>query len=81
MVRPVLILKSFNRNSFLGVPLTTKIKPGKYYYDIDLGDNTPRQVVLSQIRFLDAKRLRGRIGIVSGHEFGKIKQALIAVIA
>ena len=31
--RPVLILKKFNKFIFLGIPLSSKIKQGKYYYN------------------------------------------------
>jgi mRNA interferase MazF len=35
-VRPVLIIRKFNRHTFIGVPLSTKIKNNKYYIDISL---------------------------------------------
>lgn len=31
-VRPVIILKKFNKNMFFGIPLSTQIKDGKFYY-------------------------------------------------
>ena len=32
--RPILVVRKFNRNLFLGVPLTTKIKENEYYHRI-----------------------------------------------
>ena len=31
-VRPVVIIKGFNKNMFFGIPLSTKMKEGKFYY-------------------------------------------------
>src|SRR3989344_6646831 len=59
--RPILIIRGFNKEVFLCVPLTTKNKKGKYYADIDLGDKVIRKVILSQIRLIDSKRLQEKI--------------------
>jgi mRNA-degrading endonuclease toxin of MazEF toxin-antitoxin module len=51
--RPVLILKKFNKNTLLILPLTTKIAHKNYSYKI-----SPKSyVLLSQIRLISSKRL------------------------
>lgn len=80
-VRPVLILKGFSKEVFLCVPLTTKLKTGKYYHDISLGDDILRKVILSQIRLVDSKRLQEKVVTISETEFLEIKQAVIRLIA
>src|SRR3989344_5296456 len=54
--RPVLIVRKFNNNIFLGVPLTSnEEKEGKYYHKlISFSGST---AILSQIRLFDAKTL------------------------
>lgn len=74
--RPVLIIKGFSRNVFLCIPLTTKIKQGKYYFNITLGDNIPRQVILSQLRLLDSKRLQEKITTLGIKQFFAVKKAV-----
>src|SRR3989344_6616951 len=59
--RPVLIIRVFSKEVFIGVPLTTKLKDGKYYYPISTGDGFERRVILSQIRLLDSKRLQEKM--------------------
>ena len=54
--RPVLVLKKFNRNIFVGVPLSTQLKDKSYYHRINF-KGKEQSVILSQIRLLDAKRL------------------------
>jgi len=78
--RPVLIIKGFNKNVFLSVPITTKAKDGKYYHRVDLGDNTPRKVILSQIRLLDSKRLQEKITMIPEEQFFEIKKAIIQLL-
>lgn len=78
--RPVLIIKGFSKEVFLCVPLTTKMKKGKYYADIELSDKAPRKVILSQIRLVDSKRLQEKMTTVDAGQFQKIKQAIIRLI-
>jgi mRNA interferase MazF len=73
--RPVLVFKKFNRNIFLGVPLSTIIKDNRFYHQIHFKGRA-QCVVLSQIRLLDAKRLENRMGDLPSHEFEKVKQKL-----
>lgn len=78
--RPVLILKGFSKEVFLCVPLTTKLKEGRYYHFIDVGDGIPRKVILSQVRLLDSKRLQEKIATVDEIQFSKIKKAVIRLL-
>ena len=74
--RPILIIKDFNHTTFWCIPVTTHIKQGVYHADIDLSDGIPRQVVLSQLRIFDAKRLRKKMGVVDEKTFLEIKTAI-----
>lgn len=78
--RPVVILKKYNNNSCLIVPLTTSNKSGKYYFKINLS-NTKRQskAILSQIRFIDSKRLINRMGYIMKNEFVELKKATLEI--
>ncbi|HUC31714.1 MAG TPA: type II toxin-antitoxin system PemK/MazF family toxin [Candidatus Paceibacterota bacterium] len=75
-VRPVLILKDFNHTVFWAVPMTTQLKSGKYYFDIDLSSGISAQIMLSQLRFIDSKRLHQKIEMIDKEVFIKIKQAI-----
>lgn len=79
--RPVLILKKFNNESFWGLPLTTKKKKGKYYHSFNLDGRGINTVILSQLKFMDAKRLQYKIGMMEIAEFNNIKQKLKLLIA
>ena len=38
-VRPVIILKKFNKEMFFGVPLSSQYKEGKFYYNFEFSRN------------------------------------------
>ena len=70
--RPVLIVRKFNNNIFLGVPLTSnEEKEGKYYHRlVSFSGST---AILSQVRLFDAKRLLRNIGKLESGELKEIK--------
>jgi mRNA interferase MazF len=78
--RPVLIVKGFSKELCLCVPVTTQCKVGRYYGTIDLGDGISRNVIFSQLRTIDTKRLREKLGKIDKEQFGKIKQTIVDII-
>ncbi len=73
--RPVLVLKKFNKNIFIGVPLTTKNKENRYYVKALLkGENI--SAIISQIRIIDVKRLDEKIGYTRNTDFKNIRSKI-----
>ena len=75
-VRPVVVVKGFNKFMFLGIPLSTKIKEDKFYYNFKF--NKKDEIVenialLSQIRLFSTKRLLNKIGMMNIDDFNKMK--------
>jgi mRNA-degrading endonuclease toxin of MazEF toxin-antitoxin module len=70
-LRPVLVVKKFNTHTFLGIPMTSKVKKGRHYFYFPFDD---REVtaILSQIRLIDSKRLKRKIGEVDKATFRQI---------
>lgn len=73
--RPVLIVKKFSHNLFFGVPLSTQIKQGSFFFEFQL-NNKPSNALLVQGRIYDAKRLENKIGMISKDDFVKLKRNL-----
>ncbi|MBU6320947.1 type II toxin-antitoxin system PemK/MazF family toxin [Patescibacteria group bacterium] len=67
--RPVVILKKYNPQIFLALPLSTTSKRGSYYWPVGIVDGEQAVAILSQLRLLDSKRLTNRIGILGKKEF------------
>ena len=75
--RPVLVFKKFNKEVFWALPLSTRIKKGKFYAFVDLHDEIPRVAIISQLRLIDGKRLIDKIGVVDEVNYKDIQKAVI----
>jgi len=75
-VRPVVILKGFNKFMFLAIPLSTKIKEGKFYHTFSFqrnGETILNNALLSQMRLFSTKRLLNKIGVMNSDDFKIMK--------
>jgi len=80
-LRPVLIIRKFSKDSFLGIPLTTSIKNDMFHYEFTIGSNQKVNYAnLSQIKLFDAKRLDHKLGIIDIEDFNKLKDKLKILI-
>lgn len=77
--RPVLIFKKYSKNLFLGIPLSTQIKQGSFFFEFILNDK-PSNALLVQARIYDAKRLENKIGMISKDDFMKLKNQFKSLI-
>ncbi len=74
--RPILIIKRYNNDACLVVPLSSRIKVGSFYYHFLSQNGVISVANLSQIRTLSTKRFVRKIGKVSENDFLKIKELL-----
>lgn len=84
-LRPVIILKKFNKQIFWGIPLTHTIKNLPVYFRCNpifvSGANTNESAaVLSQIRLMDARRLRKRFARIEYSEFRLLTEKFKALL-
>lgn len=73
--RPVIIIRKFNKHLFLGVPLSSRIKTGKYYECLQYR-GIQYTVLTSQIRILSSKRLTRKIRTVTKKEINHLKNVI-----
>jgi mRNA interferase MazF len=66
--RPLLVYRKFNREVFWALPITTKEKSGKFYFQYE-HEGKSFSLILSQIRLIDAKRLLRKVRTLSKEEF------------
>src|SRR3989344_6048506 len=76
--RPVCVLKKFNKDIFIGLPLTSTRKDSPYYYPYVL-HNTPGTIILSQARLMSVKRLQRRLGRIGKGKFSDLKKRYIGI--
>lgn len=70
-VRPVLVVKKFNRDLFLGAPMSTKLKDNKYYVKVTVKGETV-SVLTSQIRVFSPKRMWNKLAELDENDFGVV---------
>jgi mRNA interferase MazF len=82
-LRPILVLRKFNNEVVWVLPLTRRHKPGNPYYvafdyivfpEIEGVPLAPSVAILSQLRLLDIKRFRYKIGTAPAGTFEMIKE-------
>ena len=80
-LRPVLIIRKFSKDSFLGIPLTTSSKNDMFHYKFTISSNQKVNYAnLSQVKLFDAKRLDHKLGIIDKIEFQELKNKLKILI-
>ena len=77
--RPVLIIKKFNSEMVLAIPMTSKEKIGKYFLKVshDKGDSYAN---LSQLKVISTKRLQRKIGMINEGDFNLVIKEIVAYL-
>lgn len=75
-LRPVLIYKKFNNNTFYWIPLTSKIKNSKFYYNFEFKKWVISTAILSQMRLFDSKRLFRRYWMISNNFYQELTKKI-----
>lgn len=75
-LRPVVIIKAFNKDMFLGIALTTKLKEDKFHFKFNFTNKNNLLVnncaILSQVKFYDTKRIKYKSGMMNKNDFIKM---------
>jgi mRNA interferase MazF len=77
--RPVLLLRKFNRDSVLIVPLSSRIKDNPYHVQFQ-HEGQAAAAVISQIRLVSTKRLLRRMYRMDSGIFDTIQRAVLLSI-
>lgn len=75
-LRPVLIYKKLSHTSFIGIPLTSKIKEGSYYFSFNYKKDVISTAMFNQIRVFDIRRAYYKSGIIKLSDYKKLETKL-----
>jgi mRNA interferase MazF len=82
-LRPVVIMKKFNKNMFLALPLTTKKKENIYHYEFSYTNksknNITNSAILSQVKMFDTKRVKYKSGVIKIDDFKTMYKNFVEV--
>lgn len=79
-LRPVLILRKFNNEIAIILPLTTVKKDNSFHFECSFNDTKKSYAILSQIRLIDSKRLMNKIGKIQHEKFIELKKQLSVIL-
>lgn len=77
--RPVLILRAYNKDMLLIVPMTGKERHEAFYRRVLVG-STANWIALTQIRVISNKRLLRKVGILAEDQYLLVKKSLQAFL-
>jgi len=74
--RPVLVVKKLNKRLFFGVPLSTTLRKGTYFYNFQFLKAHKNSALLVQAKVFDIKRVDTKLGMINSDDFKKLKVQL-----
>ncbi len=72
-MRPLLVFRKFNNNMFFGIPLSTTIREGSFFFEFEFLNGTKSSALLVQTKMFDVKRLDRKIGMIHKEDFRKLE--------
>lgn len=76
-LRPVLIVRKFSKESFLGIPLTSATKDDMFHFEfVPIDKSKINYAMLSQIKLFSSKRIKSKMGKISIYDFTQLKYKL-----
>ncbi|HIP11647.1 MAG TPA: hypothetical protein EYG73_02910 [Arcobacter sp.] len=78
-LRPVVVVKKFNKHLFLGIPLSSKIKDSFFFHIIHFKERE-NSALLLQSKTFDSKRIKYGLAKLSENEFNKLVEKLCEVV-
>ena len=71
--RPVIVLRKYNKYSFLALPLTTSTRPNPWKLPLGIIGGKPSFAILSQLRNIDSRRLYQRVASLPAELFETVR--------
>ena len=75
-LRPVIVYKKLGSNYFLGIPLTSKVKDGSYYFTFNRKNGKKNTAMLNQMKTFDAKRVVSYGGKISKNVYANLQNKM-----
>ena len=79
-LRPVVILRKFNRDMSLIIPASSKAKLGKYHLTVSCGDGKKFYLRLSQLKAISSKRLFSKMSTIDQSSYKLLLEKVLDMI-
>ena len=72
-IRPLLVFRKYSNQLFCGIPLSTTLRDGSFFFDFQFIEEKKSSALLVQAKTFDAKRLDRKIGMISIDDFKQLE--------
>ena len=79
-LRPVIVIRKFNKDMAIVVPITTQDKTSRYYFGVVGTEQKIYKVCLSQIKTISSKRLLRKIDTIRESDYRALLDMICAMI-
>lgn len=79
-LRPILIFRIVYGNACIAIPLSSVQHEGDYYFSFQDSKGFAQCALLTQIRYIDGKRLKYRQSQIKKEDLGHLQRALLCVL-
>ena len=79
-VRPVLIYKKLTKDMFIGIPLTTSIRKGSFFYEFNFIEDKISVAILAQAKLFSSKILLNKLGVINQNNFENLKKKYLKLL-
>jgi mRNA interferase MazF len=75
-MRPLLIFRKYSNKLFCGIPLSTTIREGSFFFNFKFSSDKESSALLVQAKTFDGKRLDRKIGMIDKDDFKRLEQKM-----
>ena len=79
-LRPVLVYRKLSKQTFIGIPLSSKEKDGTYFFNFRYSDKTISTALLNQIRVFDIRRHAYYDGKINLKDFKQLETKVLSLM-
>lgn len=75
-MRPLLIFRKYSNKLFCGIPLSTTMREGSFFFSFQFLEDKESSALLVQAKTFDVKRLDRKIGTLGKDDFKRLEQKM-----
>ncbi|MFA6138181.1 MAG: type II toxin-antitoxin system PemK/MazF family toxin [Sulfurimonas sp.] len=75
-MRPLLVFRKYSNKLFCGIPLSTTLREGSFFFNFKFLEDKESSALLVQTKTFDVKRLDRKIGTLNKDDFRQLEQKM-----
>ena len=79
-MRPLLVFRKYSNKLFCGIPLSTTLREGSFFFNFSFLENKKTNALLVQSKTFDVKRLDRKIGTMNKNDFCELESKMKSLL-